>query len=185
MLDDILLETDDKMDKTKAFLQQELAGLRTGKAHPSLVDTITVDYYGTPTRLRDIANISTPEPRLIVINPFDPSSLGLIEKAIIAANLGITPMNDGRLIRVPIPELSEERRKEMVKMAGRTTEEQRVAIRNIRRDANDQIKGLQKNGDITEDDRDSALEDIQKATDDHIKKLDEMLAAKEKEILEV
>jgi ribosome recycling factor len=185
MLDNILLETEDKMDKTLQFLQQELAGLRTGKAHPSLVDTITVDYYGTPTRLRDIANISTPEPRLIVVSPFDPSSLGLIEKAIIAANIGITPMNDGRLIRVPIPELSEERRKEMVKMAGRTTEEQRVAIRNIRRDANDQIKGLQKKGDITEDERDSALEDIQKSTDEHIRKMDEMLSSKEEEILEV
>ncbi len=185
MLDNILLETEDKMDKTQQFLQQELAGLRTGKAHPSLVDTITVDYYGTPTRLRDIANISTPEPRLIVIKPFDPSSLGLIEKAIIAANIGITPMNDGRLIRVPIPELSEERRKEMVKMAGRTTEEQRVAIRNIRRDANDQVKSLQKNGDITEDDRDSALEDVQKSTDEHIKKMGELLATKEKDIMEV
>ena len=185
MLDDILLETEDKMDKTLQFLQQELSGLRTGKAHPSLVDTITVDYYGTPTRLRDIGNISTPEPRLIVINAFDPSSLGLIEKAIIAANIGITPMNDGRLIRVPIPELSEERRKDMVKMAGRTTEEQRVAIRNIRRDANEQIKGLQKNGDITEDDRDAALDSVQKSTDGHIKKMDDLLASKEKEVLEV
>ncbi len=185
MLDNILLETEDKMDKTVQFLSQELSGLRTGKAHPSLVDTITVDYYGTPTRLRDISNISTPEPRLIVISPFDPSSLGLIEKAIIAANIGITPMNDGRLIRVPIPELSEERRKDMVKMGGRTTEEQRIAIRNIRRDANDQIKSLQKNSDITEDDRDEALEKIQKSTDGHIKKMDEMLATKEKDILEV
>ena len=185
MLDNILLETEDKMDKTVQFLSQELSGLRTGKAHPSLVDTITVDYYGTPTRLRDISNISTPEPRLIVISPFDPSSLGLIEKAIIAANIGITPMNDGRLIRVPIPELSEERRKDMVKMGGRTTEEQRIAIRNIRRDANDQIKGLQKNSDITEDERDESLENIQKSTDGHIKKMDEMLAAKEKDILEV
>jgi len=184
MLDDVLLETEDKMDKTVQFLQQELTGLRTGKAHPSLVDTITVDYYGTPTRLRDIANISTPEPRLIVINPFDPTSLGLIEKAITAANIGITPMNDGRLIRVPIPELSEERRKEMVKMAGRTTEEQRITIRNIRRDANEQIKSLQKNSDITEDDRDSAREDIQKSTNVHIKKMDEMLAAKENAVLE-
>jgi ribosome recycling factor len=185
MLDNILLEAEEKMDKTIQFLQQELAGLRTGKAHPSLVDTITVDYYGTPTRLRDIANISTPEPRLIVISPFDPSSLGLIEKAIIAANIGITPMNDGRLIRVPIPELSEERRREMVKVAGRTTEEQRVAIRNIRRDANDQVKSLQKKGDITEDDRDAALDDIQKTTDEHIRKMDDLLAGKEKEILEV
>jgi ribosome recycling factor len=185
MIDDVILEAEDKMDKTVQFLQQELSGLRTGKAHPSLVDSITVDYYGTPTRLRDIANISTPEPRLIVINPFDPSSLGLIEKAITAANIGITPMNDGRLIRVPIPELSEERRKDMVKMAGRTTEEQRVAIRNIRRDANDQSKALQKKGDITEDERDEALESIQKTTNEHIKKMDDMLAAKEAEVLEV
>lgn len=185
MLEDVLLETEDKMDKTLQFLQQELAGLRTGKAHPSLVDTITVDYYGSPTRLRDIANISTPEPRLIVVNPFDPSSLGLIEKAITAANIGITPLNDGRLIRVPIPELSEERRKEMVKLAGRTTEEQRVAIRNIRRDANDQIKSLQKEGGITEDERDAALDEIQKSTDAHIRKMDDMLSAKEKEMMEV
>lgn len=185
MIDDVLLETDDKMDKAVQFLQQELSGLRTGKANPALVENITVDYYGTPTRLRDISNISTPEPRLIVINPFDPSSLGLIEKAIVAANIGITPMNDGRLIRVPIPELSEERRKEMVKMAGRLTEEQRISVRNIRRDGNDQIKGLQKNGDITEDERDTALDDIQKSTDGHIKKMDDMLAAKEKDIMEV
>lgn len=185
MTDEVLMENEDKMDKTVQFLQQELTGLRTGKANPALVDTITVDYYGTPTRLRDIANISTPEPRLIVINPFDPSALALIEKAIIAANIGITPMNDGRLIRVPIPELSEERRKDMVKMAGRTTEEQRVSVRNIRRDSNEQIKALQKNGDITEDERDSALEEIQKTTNAHIKKMDEMLVAKEKDIMEV
>ena len=185
MTDEVLMETEDKMDKTVQFLQQELSGLRTGKANPALVDTITVDYYGTPTRLRDIANISTPEARLIVVNPFDPSSLGLIEKAIVAANIGITPMNDGRLIRVPIPELSEERRKEMVKMAGRTTEEQRISVRNIRRDANEQIKSLQKNGDITEDDRDSTLEQTQKLTNVHIKKMDAMLVSKEKEIMEV
>ena len=185
MIDDVILETEDKMDKTVQFLQQELTGLRTGKANPALVENITVDYYGTPTRLRDISNISTPEPRLIVISPFDPSSLGLIEKAIVAANIGITPMNDGRLIRVPIPELSEDRRKDMVKMAGRTTEEQRVSVRNIRRDANDQVKSLQKNGDVTEDDRDSALEQIQKGTNEHIKKMDAMLAAKETDIMEV
>ena len=185
MIDDVLLDTKDKMDKTVQFLQQEMTGLRTGKANPALVENITVDYYGTPTRLRDIANISTPEPRLIVINPFDPSSLGLIEKAIVAANIGITPMNDGRLIRVPIPELSEERRKDMVKMAGRITEEQRISVRNIRRDSNEQIKALQKSGDITEDDRDAALDQIQKNTDAHIKKMDEMLTTKEKDIMEV
>lgn len=185
MIDDILLETEDKMDKAVQFLQQELSGLRTGKANPALVEHISVDYYGTPTRLRDISNISTPEPRLIVINPFDPSSLGLIEKAIVAANIGITPMNDGRLIRVPIPELSEERRKDMVKMAGRVTEDQRVSVRNIRRDSNEQVKSLQKSGDATEDERDAALDEIQKSTDAHIKKMDAMLAAKEKDIMEV
>jgi ribosome recycling factor len=185
MLDTVLLETEDKMDKTVQFLQQELTGLRTGKANPALVENITVDYYGTSSRLRDISNISTPEPRLIVISPFDPSSLAMIEKSITAANIGITPMNDGRLIRVPIPELSEERRKDMVKMASRTTEDQRIAVRNIRRDSNEQVKALQKNGDITEDQRDDALETIQKSTNDHIKKMDSMLTAKEKDILEV
>lgn len=182
---EVLLSAEEKMDKCVEFLQQELSGLRTGKASPSMVDNITVDYYGTPTRLRDIANISTPEPRLIVISPFDPSSLGLIEKAITAANIGITPMNDGRLIRIPIPELSEERRKDLVKVAGRTTEEQRVAVRNVRREANDQLKSLEKDSKITEDDRDEGLDEIQKLTDAHIKKMDDMLSAKESEVMEV
>ncbi len=182
---EVLLAAEEKMDKCVEFLQQELNGLRTGKASPSLVENITVDYYGSASRLRDISNISTPEPRLIVISPFDPSSLGAIEKAITAANIGITPMNDGRLIRVPIPELSEERRKDLVKVAGRTTEEQRVAARNVRRESNDQLKSLQKDGKITEDDRDAGLEEIQKLTDSHIKKMDGMLAAKETEVMEV
>lgn len=182
---EVLMAAEEKMDKCVEFLQGELSGLRTGKASPSLVDNITVDYYGTPTRLRDIANISTPEPRLIVISPFDPSSLGLIEKAIIAANIGITPMNDGRLIRVPIPELSEDRRKELVKVAGRTTEEQRIAVRNVRRDANDQLKAMQKASTITEDDRDESLEETQKLTNAHIKLMDTMLAQKEKDVMEV
>jgi len=182
---DVLMAAEEKMDKCVEFLQHELSGLRTGKASPSLVENINIDYYGSSTRLRDIANISTPEPRLIVISPFDPSSLGAIEKGINAANIGITPMNDGRLIRVPIPELSEDRRKDLVKVGGRATEEQRVAVRNVRRDANEQLKSLQKNGKITEDDRDESLEEVQKLTDDHIKKMDSMLIAKEKEVMEV
>ena len=161
MSNQIQRDAEEKMDKAVQFLQQ-LNGLRTGKANPALVENVTVDYYGTPTRLRDIDNISTPEPRQIVINPFDHSALGSIEKAIVSANIGITPMNDGRLIRVPIPELSEERRKEMAKLAGRTTEEQRVAVRNIRRDANEQIKAQEKQGELTEDDRADALDQIQK-----------------------
>jgi ribosome recycling factor len=149
------------------------------------VENITVEYYGTATRLRDIANISTPEPRLLVISPFDPSSLSAIEKAINAANIGISPMNDGRLIRVPIPEMSEQRRKDMAKVASRATEEQRIAVRNVRREANEQLKTLQKDGTITEDDRDSSLEEVQKLTDARIKKMDDMLAAKEKEMMVV
>ena len=185
MSQEIQKEAEEKMEKTVQFLQQELSGLRTGKANPALVENVTVDYYGTPTRLRDIANISTPEPRQIVINPFDHSALGSIEKAIVSANIGITPMNDGRLIRVPIPELSGERRKEMVKLAGRTTEEQRVAVRNIRRDANEQIKAAEKQGDLTEDDRVEALDKIQTITNTVIARMDEMLASKETEIMEV
>ena len=185
MSDQIQRDAEEKMDKTVQFLQQELSGLRTGKANPALVENVTVDYYGAPTRLRDIANISTPEPRQIVINPFDHSALGAIEKAIVGANIGITPINDGRLIRVPIPELSEERRKEMAKLAARATEEQRVAVRNIRRDANEQIKAQEKQGMLTEDDRSVALDQIQKITNGVISNMDELLAAKEKEIMEV
>jgi ribosome recycling factor len=184
-LDEVLMDTEEKMDKTLAFLAHELQGIRTGKASPNLVENITVDYYGAQSRLRDICNISTPEPRLIAISPFDPSSLGAIEKAIIAANIGLAPMNDGRLIRLSIPELTEERRQELVKVAKRTTEDQRVAVRNIRRDANDRIKALQKDSKISEDDRDSGLEDIQKLTDDHIKKMDAALATKEVDIMAV
>ena len=182
---EVLLAAEERMDKCVEFLHHDLSGLRTGKASPSLVENITVEYYGTATRLRDIANISTPEPRLLVISPFDPSSLGAIEKAINAANIGITPMNDGRLIRVPIPELSEQRRKDLAKVASRATEEQRIAVRNVRRDANELLKALQKNSKITEDDRDESLEEVQKLTDKHIKKMDDMLAAKEKEVLSV
>ncbi len=184
-VDDILLESEDKMDKATEFLQQEFAGVRTGKASPSLVENIQVDYYGASTRIKELASIATPEPRLIVINPFDPSSLPGIEKAILAANVGVTPMNDGRVIRVPIPELSEERRKELLKVAKRMTEDQRVAIRNIRREANDQIKDLQKNGKISEDERDGGLEEIQSFTDKHIKTIDDLLAAKEAEVMAV
>lgn len=184
-LDDVLLESDDKMSKCLTFLHQEFSGLRTGKASPSLVENVMVPYYGTPTRLREIAGIATPEARMIVINSYDPTALPAIEKAILAANLGVTPMNDGRVIRIIIPELSEERRKDLTKVAKRMAEESRVAIRNIRREANEQIKALQKDSKITEDERDQALEQIQKETDTYIKKVDDTYAAKEKEVLAV
>ncbi|MCS6770489.1 MAG: ribosome recycling factor [Kiritimatiellae bacterium] len=184
-MDDILLDAEEKMEKSFAHLQQELHGIRTGKASPALVENIGVEYYGAVTRLREIAGISTPEPRLIVINPYDPSAREAICRAILAANIGITPVDDGRVIRIPIPELSEERRKELVKVAKRVAEEARVAVRNIRRDANDMIKALQKNSKITEDERDQGIEEIQKLTDSFIKKIDDLVAAKEKDIMAV
>jgi len=183
--DDILLEAEDKMTKCLSFLHDQFAGIRTGKASPALVENIKVNYYGAPTRLRELANIATPEPRLIVINAYDPTALAEITKAIVSANLGVTPMNDGRIIRIPIPELNEERRKELTKVANRMAEESRVAIRNTRREANDQIKKLQKETKIAEDERDGALEQVQKDTDEYIKKIDEALRAKEKEIMAV
>jgi len=182
-LDDVLLETDDKMSKALDFLSQLFSGLRTGKASASLVDHLSVSYYGSSVRLREIANIATPDTRLIVINAYDPTALPAIEKAIMAANLGITPLNDGRIIRVPIPELSGERRREMTKVAKQMTEKARVAARNIRQEANEQIKDLLKKSKITEDEKEHGLKEIQKYTDDTIRKMDEILAAKEKEML--
>jgi ribosome recycling factor len=184
-LDDILLDSEDKMSKAVEHLQQEFSGLRTGKASPSLVDHLNVDYYGAATRLKELAAISTPESRLIVINPYDPSALPAIEKAILAANLGVTPMNDGRVVRVPIPELSEERRKELIKVAKRMSEDQRIAIRNVRRDANEHIKTLQKESKISEDERDAGTAEIQKFTDTYVKKIDDMLAHKETDVMQV
>ncbi|MGA1194324.1 MAG: ribosome recycling factor [Kiritimatiellia bacterium] len=183
--DDVLLEAEDKMTKCMEHLTHEFTGLRTGKASPSLVDSIPVEYYGAMTKLREIAGISTPEPRLIVINAYDPSALPAIDKAILAANIGVTPINDGKVIRIPIPELSEDRRKELIKVGKRMAEEARVAIRNVRRDANEQIKGLQKDSKITEDERDAATDEIQKMTDGWIAKIDTMITAKEKDIMTV
>jgi len=184
-VEEILLDADEKMSKSLALLQEQFSGLRTGKASPALVENIQVPYYGTPTRLKEIAGISTPEPRLIVISPFDPTVLPEIEKTILAANLGVTPVNDGRLIRVPIPELTEERRVEMTKVARRAAEECRVAIRNVRRDANDNVKALQKQGTITEDDRDETLKDVQETTDNYTARVDDELKEKEEEIMSV
>ena len=184
-LDEILLDAEEKMEKSVTHLHQELSGLRTGKASPALVENIGVDYYGATTRLRELAGIATPEPRLIVINPFDPTSRDAICRAILAANVGVTPVDDGRVIRIPIPELSEDRRKDLVKVAKRLSEEARIAIRNVRRDGNELIKGLQKKSAITEDERDQGVEEIQKLTDTYTKKVDDMVAAKEKDILVV
>lgn len=184
-IDDILLDAEEKMTKTMNVLHEQFTGIRTGKASPALVENLRVPYYGTPTRLKEIAGISTPEARLIVINAYDPTALPDIEKTILAANLGVTPMNDGRVIRVPIPELSEERRKEMTKVAKRMAEEGRVSIRNVRRDANEHVKKLEKDHKVSEDNKNEALKQIQKDTDDYIKKIDDILKAKEAEIMAV
>lgn len=184
-LDDILLDAEDKMSKSIGFMQEQFGGIRTGKASPALVENVKVPYYGTPTRLKEIAGISTPEPRLIVINAYDPTALQSIEKAILAANLGVTPINDGRIIRIPIPELSQERRIDLTKIAKRMAEESRVAVRNVRREANDHIKVLHKNGKITEDERDNAMKSIQEDTDKYISEIDNTLEIKEKEITTV
>lgn len=184
-IDDILLESEDKMEKAVAHLQQGLSGLRTGKASPSLVDRIIVEAYGTQTPLNQLALISTPEPRLIVIKPYDPSALPAMEKAILAANIGVTPLNDGRLIRVPIPELSEERRKELTKVANRMGEEARVVVRGVRRDANDAIKALEKAKTISEDERERTMQEVQKHTDTYTANVDELIAAKNKDIMAV
>lgn len=184
-VDEILLETDDKMSKSLDMLKEQFSGMRTGKASPHMVENVSVIYYGAPTRLRELANISTPEPRLIVINPYDKNARDAVVKAIHAANLGFSPMDDGRVIRIPIPELSEERRKEMTKVMKRMAEEARVSVRNVRRDMNEATKKLQKDGGCTEDERDKGLEDIQKSTNDYIGKIDAMVTAKETELMQV
>lgn len=184
-LDDVCLNAEEHMEKSLEFLQGQFAGLRTGKADPALVENIKVQYYGTPTRLREMASIATPEPRLIVISAYDPTSLADIEKAILAANIGVNPMNDGRVVRIPIPELSQERRDEMSKVARTMAEDCRVAVRNVRRDANDAIKKIQKDGVITEDEREQGLKTIQLLTDQTIAKTDGLLAQKEKNLMTV
>lgn len=181
-VDEVLLEAEEKMSKSLDFLAQQFSGLRTGKASSNLVENVQVSYYGSSVRLLEIAGISTPEPRLIVINAYDPSALPAIEKAITAANLGITPLNDGRVIRIPIPELSEERRNELVKVARQIAEKARVAVRSVRHEANDRLKQLHKEGVISEDENFAGVKTVQGHTDEFIEKIDGALEAKEKEI---
>ena len=175
----------EKMGKTISVLKQELSGLRAGRANAQVLDRITADYYGTPTPINQMGNISAPETRLLVIAPYDPSALKEIEKALQKSDLGINPSNDGKVIRLVFPELTEERRRDLVKVVKKKGEEAKVAIRSIRRDANETIKKQKKNGDITEDDQKIMEEDAQKATDASIKDIDKIIADKEKEIIEV
>jgi ribosome recycling factor len=184
-LDDILLEAEEKMTKTEEVVQHEFAGVRTGKASPALVENIMVEVYGSHMRIRELAGITTPESRMIVIQPWDNASLGPIEKAIQKSNLGINPAVQGRMIRVVLPELSAERRQEMVKIARKMAEDGRVAVRHVRRDALEHIKKESKNGGISEEDVEHANTEVQKLTDQYIAQIDKHLATKEKEIMTV
>ena len=174
-----------KVEKSLAALKEQLNTVRAGRANPALLDKIMVEYYGVPTPLKNISNISTPDPRTLMIAPFDPKSISDIEKAINMANIGINPSNDGKSIRLVIPAVTEERRKELTKDVKKYGEEAKVALRNLRRDVNDELKKAEKAGEITEDDLKKELDDVQKITDKGIKDIDDICAAKDKEILEV
>lgn len=181
----VIANSKEKMTKAVQAYSRDLASIRAGRANASLLDRINIDYYGVPTPINQLAGVSVPEARLLVIQPYDKSVLGEIEKAILKSDLGLTPSNDGNLIRLTIPQLTEERRKELVKLVRKESEESKVAIRNIRRDGNDELKKLEKNGDITEDDQRGYAEDVQKITDEYIGKIDALTKEKEQEILEV
>ena len=181
----IISNIKDKMTKAIQAFSRELASIRAGRANASLLDRITVDYYGAPTPVNQVAGISVPEARLLVIQPYDKTILGDIEKAILKSDLGLNPTSDGNIIRIAIPALTEERRKELVKVVKKEAEEAKIAIRNIRRDGNEELKKLEKSGDITEDDLRGYSDDIQKITDEYISKVDSVTKEKEKEILEV
>ena len=185
MIDDVMLTAEDKMQKSCAAYERDMMGLRAGRANPKLLDRIMVDYYGTQTPIPQIGNISSPEPRLLVIAPWEAKMIPQVEKAIQKSDLGLNPSNDGKIIRLVFPELNEERRRDLTKIASKGAEETKVAIRNIRREAVEQVKKLKKNSEITEDDQKDAEDEIQKMTDKAIKDVDAIYARKEKEIMEV
>ena len=176
---------EEKIETTKQYLKENLNTVRAGRANPALLDKVVVDYYGAPTPLKSLANVSVPDPRTLMITPFDVSSIGNIERGINEANIGINPANDGKCIRLAIPQLTEERRKDLTKVIKKYGEESKVAIRNLRREENDILKKQEKNGDISEDDMKSSLEDVQKTIDKAIKDIDKMIEEKNKELMEV
>nr|WP_330360286.1 ribosome recycling factor [Alkaliphilus oremlandii] len=176
---------EEKMNKTINALKDELASIRAGRANPAMLDRIVVEYYGSPTPIKQIAAITAPEPRIISIQPYDGSALSSIEKAILQSDLGVNPSNDGKLIRIIVPQLTEERRKELTKVAKKTSEDAKVVLRNERRNANDRLKKMQKDNEITEDELKTAQDEVQKITDKFIKMVDELTEKKEKDIMEV
>jgi len=185
MVEEIKKDVKHRMEAAVENVRGELAKLRTGKATPAILDGITVNYYGTNTPLRQAANVSAPEPRLLVIQPWDRSMLGEIEKAIQKSDLGLNPTNDGIVVRIPIPQLTEERRVSLVKVAKKVAEEGRIAVRNVRRDGIERLKKLEKESKISEDEMHRSQENVQSMTDDLIKKIDEILVLKEKDIMEI
>ncbi|OGO48177.1 MAG: ribosome recycling factor [Chloroflexi bacterium RBG_16_64_32] len=185
MIDDALLDAADRMEKALEALQRDLASVRTGRASPALVDHIQVDYYGTPTPLNQLATVTTPDARLIVIQPWDRGSIGAVEKAIQKSDLGLNPSNDGTVIRLALPQLTEDRRREIAKQVRKRVEDARVAARNVRRDCHDQIRRLEHDHKISQDDMHRAETELQKLTDDHIKGIDKAGHAKEEEVLAV
>ena len=185
MYQDVIKTAKEKMEKTLAVTTRELATLRAGRANPQVLDKIQVDYYGTPSPINAVANISVPEPRMLVIAPWEAKMVSVIEKAILKSDVGINPSNDGKVIRLVFPELTEERRKDLCKQVRKQVEEGKVALRAIRRDANEQIKKMKKDSAITEDDQRKGEEEMQKVTDNAVKEIDKICAAKEKEIMEV
>lgn len=184
MIDDVKQEAKDLMEKAIESLKRDFNRVRTGRASASILDAVRADYYGQPTALNQMASISVPEARLIMIQPWDPKSCGEIEKAILKSDLGLTPQNDGKVVRISIPPLTEERRKDLVKVVRKMGEETKVAVRNARREANDMLKEYKNEGDISEDDMRRGQTEVQKLTDDYTAKVDGLLAEKEKEILE-
>lgn len=185
MSQEVMNQSKERMDKAIAAFNRELASIRAGRANANVLDRITIDYYGAPTPINQLASINIPEARLLVITPYDKSSMSDIEKALMKSDLGLTPSNDGSVIRLNFPALTEERRKELAKLVKKEAEEAKVGIRNIRRDTNDDLKKGEKNGDLTEDDLRGYTEDVQKQTDDYIRKVDEIAKEKEQEIMEV
>jgi len=183
--DHILEQAAQRMDHAIAAMRHEFAGIRTGRANPALLDHVMVEAYETRMPLNQLATIAAPEPRLLVISPWDKSLIGAIRNALTQSELGLNPSSDGHILRVPVPELSEERRKDLAKVVGRKAEESRVAIRNVRREAVEELRKLEKAGDITEDDLRAAQDDVQKATDAHIKEIDRLHDVKVAEIMEV
>ncbi len=185
MIDDVLADAKDRMSKAVEALRKELATIRTGRAHPGLIEHLRVEYYGAPTPLNQLATISVPEPRLLTIQPWDQQSLGAIEKAILKSDLGLNPNNDGNTIRLAIPQLTEERRKELVKVVHKKVEEGRVGVRNVRRDRHDELRRLQKEKEISEDAQYLAQEELQKLTDSFIQEVERVGEEKEAELLAV